>query len=260
MRNLTVKKMNKPSIKKFSRYELKYIIPTSLGNTIARDLLDYLDFDSYGDKQGTYPITSLYYDSPDYSAYWDKIEGERFRRKVRVRIYGGQSVGADDKCAVEIKQRINKSVQKKRVFIPCTSAISLCEHGVPATVETDADRMVVQEVQYLSRTLRLQPTCIVAYNRQAFNGGLYDSGLRVTFDTALKGRLHSLSLLDKHLAENHFFLSPEWCIMEVKVNQRVPYWLVELLNKYQCTLRRISKYCTALETFKTSLLAQQIEH
>ncbi len=57
-------------------YELKYVIPTSLANTIARDLLDYLDFDNYGDKQGTYVITSLYYDSPDYSAYWDKIEGE----------------------------------------------------------------------------------------------------------------------------------------------------------------------------------------
>jgi hypothetical protein len=117
---------------------------------------------------------------------------------------------------------------------------------------------VIQEVQYLQNTLQLQPACVVSYDRLAFEGSEYDPGLRVTFDTNLKGRVHDLSLLSQGYAENHFFLPPEQCVMEIKVNYRVPYWLTELIGRYRCTLRRVSKYCTALEQAKVILNRQHI--
>lgn len=251
-------------IKHFNRYELKFIIPRDLTERIAEDLRDYLTLDAHSDSEGRYTITSLYYDTPDYKAYWDKLEGHRFRRKVRIRVYGNQVVTPDTYCYVEIKQRLNKTLQKKRIFIPYAAAITLCSSAQSVILEQEGvslsadDQAVIQEIQYLSRSLELRPSCVVSYDRLAFEGGEYDLGLRVTFDTNLKGRTHALTLLTEQQAESHYFLPPHWCIMEVKINHRVPYWLVEFLNHYRCSLQRVSKYCSALEACKGLLAKQHI--
>ena len=108
--------------------------------------------------------------------------------------------------------------------------------------------------------LQLQPTCVVSYDRMAFNGSEYDDGLRITFDTNLKGRTHALSLETIGHAESQFFIPPDWCIMEVKVNYRVPYWVTEMIGKYRFTLRRVSKYCAALEQSKSLMETQRITY
>jgi hypothetical protein len=100
-------------IKQFSRYELKYILTRGQYLEFAEILPDYLTPDTEGDQHGRYSITSLYYDTEDYQAYWDKIEGHKFRRKVRVRVYGDDPVTPESMCFAEIKQRINKTLQKK---------------------------------------------------------------------------------------------------------------------------------------------------
>ena len=247
-------------IKEYTRYELKYLLTGDQCRLLTEVMSAYLSPDTHGDNEGRYSITSLYYDTPDYQAYWDKIEGHRFRRKVRVRIYGQQAVTPDTSCFVEIKQRNNKTVQKKRVILPYSSADALCGSGVEVEADTltEADYLVLQEIQYLQNALQLQPACIVNYDRLAFEGSEYDPALRVTFDSNLKGRVHDLTLLAHTYAENHFFLPPEQCVMEIKVNYRVPYWLTEVIGRYGCTLRRVSKYCTALEQCKALLQGQKI--
>lgn len=248
-------------IKRFSRYELKYLLTRQQHDEFAEILPNYLEPDNSGDAYGRYRITSLYHDTEDYRAYWDKIEGHKFRRKIRIRVYGDDPVGPDSECFLEIKQRINKTLQKKRVIIPYASAEALCSRGEIIPEEADmseTDREVVSEVRYLQATLQLQPACVVAYDRRAFNGSEYEDGLRITFDTNLKGRTHDLSLLSKGHAQNQFFIPPEWCILEVKVNYRVPYWLTEMIGQYRFTLRRVSKYCAALEQSKALLQTQRI--
>jgi SPX domain protein involved in polyphosphate accumulation len=239
------------------RYELKYILDRSQYEQIVDALAGYTEPDSYSEG-GRYLVTSLYYDTADYKAYWEKINGHRFRRKVRVRVYNAQTVSPDSPSFVEIKQRTNKTLQKKRILLPYSSAVALCGSGKGTNGTTEAEHPVIQEVLYLYNTLRLQPACIVSYDRLAFNGSEYDPGLRVTFDTNLKCRIHDLTLLSQGSTENHFFVPPQWCIMEVKVNVRAPYWLTEVISKYRCTLRRISKYCTALEQSVALLQNQRI--
>ncbi len=247
-------------IKHSNRYELKYVLTRSQYEHVVKELLDYLEPDPYGDEGGRYTVTSLYYDTADYKAYWDKLEGHRFRRKVRVRVYGVQVVTPDTRCFVEIKQRTNQTLQKKRVILPYSSAVVLCGLGKGADGEHASEQAVIGEVKYLYSTLELQPACVVSYDRLAFNGRAYDPGLRVTFDTNLKCRSHDLTLLSQSYADNRYFVPPDWCIMEVKVNNRVPYWLTEVIGKHRCTLRRISKYCTALEHCQVVLTSQRIVH
>lgn len=250
-------------LKQFSRYELKYLLTRQQYDDFIDILPNYLEPDTSGDAHGRYTITSLYYDSDDYRAYWDKIEGHKFRRKVRVRVYGQQTVTPDTRCFVEIKQRINKTLQKKRVVMSYSSAEALCGHGESIPEEeglSATDRDIVSEIRYLQATLQLRPACVVSYDRRAFDGSDYEDGLRITFDTNLKGRTHDLSLLSTGIAANQFFVPPAWCVMEIKVNYRVPYWLTEMVGYHRFTLRRISKYCAALEQSKSLLQTQRITY
>jgi hypothetical protein len=247
------------SINGSGRYELKYMLTTEQYTSVIDELAAYMQPDPYGNEDGRYLVTSLYYDTPDYKAYWDKIEGHRFRRKLRVRVYGEGEVAPDTPCSVEIKQRANRTIQKKRVVLSYSSAIALCEAGAEVNGVPGADKAVVEEVKYLSSILNLRAACIVSYDRQAFVGTERDPGLRVTFDTKLTGRTHDLSLLSQDDAENHFFVPPQLYVMEIKADGNVPYWLTRLITRNRCTLRSISKYCLALEQSQTLLRNQRIK-
>ena len=233
------------------RHELKYILNLDQQAAVVADLVGHVVPDRHGDAQGAYPITSLYYDTPDYKAYWDKLEGHRNRRKVRVRVYGNSIVEPETPSFVEIKQRRSKLMCKKRVALPYIQAVDFGSFaelaaGVNENLLSDVDQENLREVYYLYQMLQLRPACVVRYHRLAFNGCEPYPDLRVTFDTHLAGRIHDLSLLSTH-AQNHACLSPEQSIMEIKVNHTVPYWLTEILARHRCTARRVSKYCCVLE-------------
>jgi hypothetical protein len=76
-------------------------------------------------------------------------------------------------------------------------------------------------------------------------GGRFEQGMRVTFDMQLQGRVHALDV--KATANNHYFIPPDWFILEVKVNERIPDWMVSVLAKHQCQTQRVSKYCASLK-------------
>lgn len=238
------------------RYELKYVVHHDQATDIAEALSTYMTPDEH--DGGQYQVTSLYFDTANYKAYWDKIDGHRNRRKLRVRIYGDQPVTLETPSFVEIKHRLDRALQKRRVIVPYRIATTFDQLETLVETSLEQDRAVLEEVQYLHRALQLQPTCVVSYRRRAFESQEYDPGLRVTFDTNLQYRVHELTLLANGQASDHYFLPPDWCIMEVKVNHRAPLWLTEVIGQHQCVVRRISKYCAALEHSKITLSTHRI--
>ena len=42
-------------------------------------------------------------------------------------------------------------------------------------------------------------------------------------------------------------LPPDRVVMEIKVNERIPYWLTELVAAHNLQMVRMSKYCRSLE-------------
>lgn len=91
----------------------------------------------------------------------------------------------------------------------------------------------------------LRPVSIVRYERQAFIGTDYDLGLRVTFDSALNYQVHHLHLEEE--ASGLPMISPDRVVMEIKVNERIPYWLTEMIAAHDLKMIRISKYCRSIE-------------
>jgi hypothetical protein len=235
-------------VKSALRYELKYLITQRQAAALIDLMRARMVPDAYGGDEGSYAIASLYFDTPDYKAYWDKLEGHEVRRKVRVRAYGRKPVTASEPVYLEIKQRVNKLMAKRRVSLPYADAVN--PQGVDAdgapNLAGDA-RAVLQEVQYLQEMLYLRPACIVRYDRLAFEGGEHFPDLRVTFDSNLRGQVRDLALTTGPESERRI-LSPERLILEVKVNRTVPFWLSQALSREGCVLQRISKYCATLET------------
>ena len=80
---------------------------------------------------------------------------------------------------------------------------------------------------------------------KALMGTAYDAGLRVTFDTALTYHIPPFQL---HAMRSGLLMLPaNRVVMEIKVNDRIPTWLVNLIAEHNMHLQRISKYCTSIE-------------
>jgi SPX domain protein involved in polyphosphate accumulation len=234
-------------IRRFNRFELKYILPVSQCAVIIDELRRQIAPDQHGGDEG-YSIVSLYYDSPAHDFFWAKIEGLKFRRKVRLRIYPGDDITKVTSGSVEIKQRINKTVQKRRLELPLEQGEALCAGKLELTGLDALDMQVASEITYLSRSMDLLPTAITAYKRRAFEGRDENAGLRVTFDTQVASRVHALTV--NAAASNRLILPEDWCIMEVKADERVPEWTTSMLARHGCQLHRVSKYCAGVAMLK----------
>ncbi|EEP71620.1 hypothetical protein MCAG_01947 [Micromonospora sp. ATCC 39149] len=230
----------------FNRYEIKYLVETTKVAALRRELAARLVTDSNGGNSG-YGVWSVYYDTTDLRFYWEKIEGLRFRRKLRVRHYGDRSTVDDDTIVyVEIKQRVNRVTQKRRIALPYLEARRLLDER--AMVEHDpSQRGFVEEVLELVSGLDLRPVAMTGYHREAFVGQDSDLGLRVTLDHRVRGRDR-----DFHLgadAENRLIVPARLSVVEIKANERVPYWLTDLAARAELSVVRVSKYCQSVEAF-----------
>ncbi|HCT86360.1 MAG: hypothetical protein A2W97_07825 [Bacteroidetes bacterium GWE2_40_63] len=229
----------------FNRYELKYVLPIEKCQEVIENLEAYVVPDPYGDAHGRYILTSLYYDTADFRFYHEKINGLKHRKKLRIRLYENQDQVTENTLVyVEVKERIDRIIRKRRIQMKLKDALTLCDHQDEPYFDVQSDE-VLGELHYLLQMYRLQPTVITSYQRQAFRGTKYDRGLRITFDTNIRYRRSNLDLTKKDFGE--FMLPPNMCIMEIKVNNSVPIWLTQLIAKHELQIDRISKYCTSLE-------------
>jgi len=233
------------TIRKFNRFELKYLITLKQAEQFKTALRPYLVPDEHGNNNGKYGLTSLYYDSPDLRCYWEKEYGLRFRRKLRIRRYKtDEPMTEETPVFLEIKQRVDRVTQKRRVVLSYGDAIHLCNDRQLPEI-TDEDRTTLEEMYVFLWQYNLRPVSIVRYDRQAFIGTKYDVGLRVTFDTNLSFQSHRLHIHEE--PSGLPMLSPNQVVMEIKVNERIPTWLTGLIADHNLKMVRVSKYCRSIE-------------
>ncbi|CAJ1585443.1 polyphosphate polymerase domain-containing protein [[Mycobacterium] wendilense] len=230
----------------FNRYEIKYLLDEFKVPALREQLAAHMAVDAYS-PQGGYPVTSLYYDTPDLRFYWEKIEGLRFRRKLRMRLYGTPAECTEDTpVQVEIKQRVNRVTQKRRLALPYGTARRWLD-GREQISCSPAERPFVEEVTTLVGNLDLRPIVTTGYRREAFVGWEADLGLRVTIDHKVHGRDRDFHFASG--ATNRYTIPPKLAIVEIKANERVPYWVTDLAARAEMSVVRISKYCQSVQAF-----------
>lgn len=229
----------------FNRYEIKYLLDEFKVPELRAQIAGHMSSDPYS-PHGGYPVTSLYYDTSDLRFYWEKIEGLRFRRKLRMRLYGRPEDCTDDTpVQIEIKQRVNRVTQKRRIELPYGTARNWLDAREPLT--GDHSRGFVDEVTALVGNLDLRPIVTTGYLREAFVGHGTDLGLRVTIDHKVHGRDRDFHFASG--AQNRFTIPPKLAIVEIKANERVPYWVTDLTARLDMSVIRVSKYCQSVQAF-----------
>ncbi len=227
-------------IRTFNRFELKYL----LHHTQAREFVDriggHVDSDANVGDGGFYKVASVYYDSRSLMCYWEKIDGEKYRRKVRVRTYGP----TPEDAFVEIKQRYNLSVQKRRCRFPIEVVNREMERMDRGGYSSDVDP-VFDEVYNLRKRYRLEPKMLISYNRAAFFDK-FKKDLRITIDRNIRCRSLNLDLT-QHRTKGVYAVPPTYMVLEVKFNEAIPRWICTVLNAMDLQVVRLSKYCEGVQ-------------
>ena len=225
----------------FNRYEFKYWVDPYVRDRLIEYLLNFMSFDKNNIDGKPYDICSLYLDTKNLSCYYEKYDGDVFRRKYRIRFYNGNV----SRLSFEIKEKHNLYIKKKREIAqidqenPTEIPISL--------LNGEANLKGPFVHAYLS--LNLEPTTWVAYQRVALVGR-NNPGLRVTFDDGLSGcKPNGFEFRTKNLQPVTLSRWHQKTILEIKFNNYLPFWLEQCLKDLNLSHQSISKYGMNINRF-----------
>ncbi|HFU4501090.1 TPA: polyphosphate polymerase domain-containing protein [Streptococcus suis] len=222
--------------KQFKRKETKYIVDKETFALLEKDLQRHMVSDEFA----TSTITNIYFDNEDFDMIQDSIAKKNGREKIRMRIYDAQP-SASSQAFLEIKKKENKIGYKYRLTSNPLSVTNYIEKGL--VDKTITDEMVTSELEILrERYGTIKPKMYIYYDRVAYKG-IEDKKIRLTIDKNLLYRDYHVSATDGKFGEA--LLDPDKVIMEIKVPEQLPDWLLDLLEKYQLEKQSFSKYGNA---------------
>jgi len=228
------------------RYEMKYIISDSKARALARFIEPYLKLDHYSRLRpdGTYPIVSLYLDSPDLQLCRESLDGHKNRFKLRIRSYTDDP---DYPRFFEIKRRAGTIIIKNRTRV-VTGQVSLASllsrfsvfvQGYKGHEET------LKQFRLYKDSINAGPVARVRYLRRAYESDT-ENRVRVTFDRQLAynvGSAADVSLVGPGW-QRHFI---NGVILEIKFTGRYPAWLSRMVECFELRQQSVSKYATSVK-------------
>lgn len=213
----------------FKRYEKKYILSGEQYQAFRKLADSYMQIDEYGEST----ICNLYYDTIDYELIRESIEKPVYKEKLRLRSYGTPELS--DTVFLELKKKYRGIVYKRRIALPLEEAYASLAQG-----KLKEDRgQIAREINYFLQQYHPLPQVYLAYDRIALFGR-EDAELRMTFDFRIRSREDELDLAMGDRGE--LLLPKDEVIMEIKVANAYPMWLVQVLERlaiYPCSF---SKY------------------
>lgn len=224
------------------RFELKYLVREETARAVRQYLRSYLKPDDFAADlpDYSYPVHSLYLDSPDLATYQAVQTGEKNRFKLRIRYYGDD----DESVYFEIKRRTNEIISKMRAKVR-RDAVQPLLAGAPPQLKHLARPdgkhfFALQEFCRLMHRLRATPKSHVAYRREAWMSPV-NNALRITFDRAVRcGPEFGHALLTHLDAAVQPF--DDQVVIELKFVDRLPAWCSEMVRTFGLVRGGAPKY------------------
>ena len=220
------------------RFELKYRINQSTALQIRDFVSSYLAYDenSVGKPGNAYPNHTIYLDSDELRLYWDVINSNKNRYKLRVRYYDDNP---EAPVFFEIKRRVNDAILKQRCPIRREAVPLLLAGQLPAPEHLFSSKPqhlgAVQQFCRLMHDLQATPKTHVAYLREAWVSQ-HDNSVRVTLDRDVRSTPHLTHEITTQMDHYVMPFEPD-VILELKFTGRFPGWfreLVEIFSVMQC--------------------------
>jgi SPX domain protein involved in polyphosphate accumulation len=225
----------------FRRFEFKYPILRSIADRIIPEILNYMVWDEYAKNDDGYDVYSLYMDSLDMKAYFEKLDGLMYRKKLRIRTY---SKNYDkDNLFFEIKRKNGIVILKDRILVEAKDVNLFIQNPFLILNNVNYNKNFLNEFLWQFSKLQMSPKLLVHYKRKAFFGKS-DPQFRVTFD-------YDLGFVKTNELNFNIEYDRSYCemvIMEVKFNGAMPKWFHEVIEMYKLTQETFSKYCHGIDT------------
>lgn len=213
------------------RHELKHDITTSDMIAIRQRLKAVAKADSHA-IDGKYLIRSLYFDTPNDKALYEKQDGVSRRNKFRIRYYNGDKsvIHLEKKCKVGgLGHKVSASLSEEQ-------AMSIVQDHIDWMKDHDND--LIRELYSRMISENLRPKTIVDYTREPF---IYGPGnVRVTLDYNIRTGLMSTGFLNPQCIT--IPAAQGICVMEVKWDEYLPEIIRDIVQLPHCRTSSFSKY------------------
>lgn len=232
----------------FRRFEFKYILDRVQVRRIQSYLQRYMIADPMVDESGVYKVVSLYFDSPRYFYYHQKMDGVKHRKKIRLRVYQSSSGAFSDDIFFEIKRKDDAVVVKDRIRISHDQYQQYRAGDVllyPSEFWGDDEhvRDVMQEIGSARISKGISEKLLVRYDREPLLGK-YNSNVRITFDYHIQARDGADLLYE---GDEWIDVSGDKVIMEIKFNGSLPYYIAKIIHLFDLQRVSYSKYCNGID-------------
>lgn len=226
------------------RFELKYLMRTADRGAVLARLHGFLGRD-FGLRTEDQSVFSLYFDTPTLEFYWDKLDGEEVRQKLRLRGYRPCPDGPFDALFIERKLKINQTIRKVRVQLPADySRMPL------ADLVRSGELNALAPFEASSRTQVLVPSSMHQYRRAAVESPRFPH-LRITIDSWMRVQPARDLMLD--FSQAPFGLPPHLSVLELKYSRKLPSWVTSFVQAHGLSLMRVSKYVLAVRAVAREL-------
>ena len=203
------------------------------------------DFIAEQRPENSYPVTSLYFDSPVLGDYYEKAGGFLWRKKIRVRIYTPTLTEKTPEIWFEKKAKYNMRVAKSRILLSLEEYPMLLNGSRTALLRHCNKTDRARDIIYTIIREQMKPNLVVRYKRAPLVArGSAD--FRVTFDSAIE-TCFSHDLCYTPAMKN---VHPGVTVMEVKFGTILPSWFKDILRRYNLERASFSKYTNSLETLR----------
>lgn len=222
------------------RYELKYRINLWQYNQVKLALVPYMKKDSYTLRapDHKYLVRSVYYDSPDYMSYLEKVDGNFGRIKMRLRTYTDNPEERGPVRA-ELKTRRGNTMVKYSTFVTADEY----EEFISTKHWPSTENPVLSEYERLVHVRNQGPKLLVEYRREGYEPR-DKSGYRVTFDHRVRSVAAAQLYPKSPLWRDHY---SNYIVLEVKCRDQRPPMLVNLMLRYGLKYVANSKYVQGIE-------------
>lgn len=217
------------SVLKTFRHEYKFVIPYEEMLGLRMKLNKLLDIDQ---SYNGYMIRSLYFDSVNDDDYYDKLNGEMERKKIRLRIYDPNG----SLIKLELKAKYDYHQLKESLIINKEDAMELIKGNYYVLLNYKDD--VAKRIYLMLMEGYYKPKVIIEYKRIAYKG---KSTTRITFDFEIKSTNDVTKFFDEEI--NYIdTIDRKDVVLEVKFDRLLEPYISVILDKYISRSQSVSKY------------------
>ena len=228
-----------------NRFELKYIINEQHARAISDYVRAYLPPDEHvqDNTNCSYPIYSLYLDSPTLLLYRQTLQGQKNRFKLRIRFYDDAPTSP---AFLEIKRRLTNVIRKERTAVCKDGVLQLLNGTRPDPshiIQSNGNRGGSDSLDRfcdLTEEIGAIGAAYVYYVREAYVSP-DSNNLRVTFDRQIRADKADIQaglstpLLGVPTRVNGV-------VLEIKYVDRFPRWVQNMVYEFDLERSSMAKY------------------